>query len=67
MYYRGTQCSRLRRIRTKPVWLINWIQLHGPFSCVAGDAASYALRRFDKTAPGHVERGILGAGKEIQE
>ena len=42
-------------------------ELHDPFSYVAGDAASYARRRFDKTAPGHDERGIPGAGKEIQE
>ena len=61
------------------VCLINWIRrhdafpssrlrrkLHGPISYVAGDAASYARRRFDKTAPGHDERGIPGAGKEIQ-
>ena len=34
---------------------------------MAGDAASYAWRRFDKTTPGHAERGIQGAGKEIQE
>ena len=64
--------ARLRRI--------NWIRrhgtfpscrlrrkLHGPFSYVAGDAASYAWRRFNKTVPGHAERGIPGAGKEIQE
>ena len=38
---------------------------HGPFSYMAGEAASYARRRFDKTAPGHAERGIPGAGKEI--
>ena len=37
-----------------------------PFSYAAGDAASYAWRRFDKTAPGQAERGITGAGKEIQ-
>ena len=42
-------------------------KLRGPFSYVAGDAASYAWRRFDKTAPRYAERGILGAGKEIQE
>ena len=57
----------------EPVCRINWIRrhdafpscrlrrkLHGPFSYVAGDAASYAWCRFDKTAPGR-------AGKEIQE
>ena len=59
---------------------INWIRwlgtfpschlrrkLHDPFSYVAGDAAGYTWRRSDKTAPGHAERGIPGAGKEIQE
>ena len=78
-YYEGTQCSRLRRTRAEPVCRINWIRrhdtfpscrlrrkLHGPFSYVAGDAASYAWRCFDKTAPGHAERGIPGAGKEFQ-
>ena len=72
--------GRLRRTRIEPVCRINWIRwhgtfpscrlrrkLHGPFSYVAGDAASYARRRFDKTAPGQAERGIPGAGKEIQE
>ena len=39
-------------------------KLHGQFSYAAGDAASYAWRRFDKTAPGHAERGIPGAGKK---
>ena len=70
----------MRRIRAEPVCRIKWIRRHGtlssyclrrklhdPFSYVAGDAASYAWRRFDKTAPGHAERGIPGAGKEIQE
>ena len=38
-----------------------------PFSYVAGDAARYAWRRPDKTAPGHAEQGIPGVGKEIQE
>ena len=64
----------------EPVCRINWIRrhgtfpscrlrrkLHGPFSYVAGDAASYAWRHFDKTTPGHAKRGIPGAGKEIQE
>ena len=59
---------------------INWIRRHGsislcllrrklrsPFSYVAGDAVCYAWRRPDKTAPGHAEQGIPGAGKEIQE
>ena len=59
---------------------INWKQRHDsisscllrrklriPFSYVAGDAACYAWRRPDKTAPGHAEQGIPGAGKEIQE
>jgi hypothetical protein len=72
--------SRLRRTRAELVCCINWIRRHGtfpscrlrrklrgPFSYVAGDAASYAWRRSDKTAPGHAERGIPGAGKEIQE
>ena len=79
-YYQGTQCSRLCRTRAEPLCRINWIRrhgtfpscwlrrkLHGPFSCVASDAASYAWRRSDKTAPGYAERGIQGAGKEIQE
>ena len=78
--YRGTQCRCLRRIRAEPVCRMNWIRwhgtfpscrlrrkLHGPFSYVAGDAAGYAWRRFDKTAPGHAERGIPGTDKEIQE
>ena len=64
----------------EPVCRINWIRrhgtfpscrlrrkLHGPFSYVAGDAASYVWRRSDKTAPGHTERGTPGAGKGIQE
>ena len=38
-----------------------------PFSYVAGDAASYAWRRSDKTAPGHAERGTPGAGMGIPE
>jgi hypothetical protein len=38
-----------------------------PFSYTAGDTASYTWRRFDKKALGHAERGIPGAGKEIQE
>ena len=72
--------SRLRRTRAEPVYRINWIRQHGtfpscrlrrklrgPFSYVAGDAASYTRRRSDKIAPGHAERGIPGAGKEIQE
>ena len=63
-----------------PVCRINWTRRHGtfpscclrrklrgPFSYMAGDAASYAWRRSDKTVPGHAERGIAGAGKEIQE
>ena len=72
--------SRLRRTGAEPACRINWIRRHGtfpscrlrrklrgPFSYVAGDAASYAWRRSDKTVPGHTERGIPGAGKEIQE
>jgi len=64
----------------RAVCRINWIRrhgtfpscrlcrkLHGPFSYAAGDAAGYAWRRFDKTAPRHAERGIQGAAKEIQE
>ena len=64
---------------TEPVCRINWIRrhdtfpscrqrckLHGLFSYVAGDAASYAWRRSDKTAPGHAERGTPGAGKDIR-
>ena len=38
-----------------------------PFSYVAGNAASYAWRRSDKTAPGHDERGTPGADNGIQE
>jgi len=77
-YYQGTQCSRLRRTRAEPVCCINWIRRHGtfpsyhlrrklhdPFSYVAGDAAGYAWRRSDKTAPGHAERETPGAGKDI--
>src|SRR6185503_7631757 len=58
-YYRGTQCSRLRRIRAEPVCRINWIRWHGtfpsyrlcrklqgPFSYAAGNAASYTLALF---------------------
>ena len=69
----------MRRTRAEPVCRINWIRrhgtfpschlrrkLHGPFSYVAGDAAGYAWRRSDKTAPGHAERGTLGAGKDIR-
>ena len=79
-YYQGAQCSRLCRTRAEPVCCINWKRRHdafpscrlrrklrSPFSYVAGDAASYAWRRFDKTAPGHDERGTPGAGKGIQE
>ena len=64
----------------RAVCRINWIRRHGafpscrlrrklhdPFSCMAGNAASYTRRRFDKTAPGQAERGIPGAGKEIQK
>ena len=63
----------------RAVCCINWIRrhgtfpicrlrgkLHGPFSYVAGDTASYVWRCFDKTAPDHAERWIQGAGKEIQ-
>ena len=76
-YYQGTQCSHLRRTRAEPVCRINWIRwygtfpscllrrkLHNPFSYVAGDAACYAWRRFDKTALGHAERGIPGAARK---
>jgi len=64
----------------RAVCRINWIRRHSsisscllrrklrsPFSYVAGDAACYAWRRPDKTAPGHAKQGIPGAGKEIQE
>ena len=75
-YYRDTQWSRTR---AEPVCRINWIRrhdtfpschlrrkLHDPFSYVAGDAAGYAWRRSEKTAPGHAERGTPGAGKDIR-
>ena len=78
-YYQGAQCSRLCRTRVEPVCSIKWIRRHGtfpschlrrklhdPFSYVAGDAAGYAWRRSDKTAPGHAERGTPGAGKDIR-
>ena len=51
----------MRHIRAEPVCLIKWIRrhdtfssyrlrrkLHGPFSYVAGDAASYAWRRLTR-------------------
>ena len=75
-YYQDTQCSRTR---AEPVCRINWIRRHDtfpschlrrklydPFSCVADDAAGYAWRRSDKTAPGHAERGTPRAGKDIR-
>ena len=74
--YQGAQCSRMRRIRAEPVCRIKWIQrhgtfpsyrlrrkLHGPFSYAAGDAPSYAWRRFDKTVHGYAGRRIL-AGRQ---
>ena len=33
---------------------------------MVGDAAGYTWHRFDKTAPGHAERGTPGAGKDIR-
>ena len=76
VYYQDTQWSRAR---AEPVCRINWIRRHytflschlrrkllDPFSYVAGDAAGYILRRSDKTAPGHAERGTPGAGKDIR-
>ena len=41
-------------------------KLYDLFRCVAGDAAGYAWRRSDKTAPGHAERGTPGVGKDIR-
>ena len=68
---RGTTFVRPHCGRAELVCHINWIRrhgtfpscrlrrkLHGPFSYVAGDAASYAWRRFDKTEHGYAGRRI---------
>ena len=70
-YYRGTQCSRMRRIRAEPVCRIKWIRRHGTFSSyrlrrklpdrsATRQATPQATpwRRFDKTGHGYAGRKI---------
>ena len=47
----------IRRHDTFPSCLLR-CKLHSPFSYVAGDAACYAWRRFDKTTPGMLNGGF---------